>query len=124
MKSSKITFITADEHYVVTKAVAFFLNEIYKYADIYQAHTIKGVLDILRTTKVDLLILDIFFPEGEAINVIKTLKKIQPKLKILVFSGSRKKDFKEYVLNAGADFFLSKSCSESEIKQTIINLIH
>lgn len=118
-KLSKFTFITADDHSVVTKSLSFIIQDLYANATIHELNNLTDVVEKLNTTPVDLLMLDVTFPVGNSLAVIPTIKKIQPNLKILIFSGHDEDIYAMRYLQAGADGYLHKLSTEDEIKMAI-----
>ena len=118
-KLSKFTFITADDHSVVTKSLSFIMKELLSNATIYELNNLTDVVEKLNTTPVNLLMLDVTFPDGNSLAVIPTIKKIQPNLKILIFSGHDEDIYAMRYLQAGADGYLHKLSTEDEIKMAI-----
>ena len=118
-KLSKFTFVTADDHSVVTKSLSFIMKELFSNATIYELNNLTDVVEKLNTTPVNLLMLDVTFPDGNSLAVIPTIKKIQPNLKILIFSGHDEDIYAMRYLQAGADGYLHKLSTEDEIKMAI-----
>lgn len=117
--TKKYNFISADDHSVVTQGMSFILKDLYKNATVYQIESFSEIIKVLNTTSIDLLILDINFPDGSSLNLLPTLKKIQPDLKILIFSGYDEEIYAVRYLSAGANGYLNKLSSEEEIKHAI-----
>ena len=115
----KYSFIAADDHSVVTQGMSFILQKMYNGAIVHQVECFSEIIKILNTTTINLLILDINFPDGSSLNIISTLKKIQPNLKILIFSGYDEEIYAIRYINAGANGYLNKLSSEEEIKYAI-----
>ena len=115
----KYSFIAADDHSVVTQGMSFILQKMYNGAIVHQVECFSEIIKILNTTTINLLILDINFPDGSSLNIIPTLKKIQPNLKILIFSGYDEEIYAIRYINAGANGYLNKLSSEEEIKYAI-----
>lgn len=117
--TKKYNFISADDHSVVTQGMSFILKDLYNGATVYQIESFSEIIKVLNTTSIDLLILDINFPDGSSLNLLPTLKKIQPDLKILIFSGYDEEIYAVRYLSAGANGYLNKLSSEEEIKHAI-----
>lgn len=117
--TKKYNFISADDHSVVTQGMSFILKDLYKDATVYQIESFSEIIKVLNSTTIDLLILDINFPDGSSLNLLPTLKKIQPDLKILIFSGYDEDIYAVRYLSAGANGYLKKLSSEEEIKHAI-----
>ena len=83
--STNYTFLIADDHSVVRQGIALVVKELFSNATIHTAGSFKDALKIVKEIKLDLLILDVNFPDGNSINIIPEIKTIQPDLKILIF---------------------------------------
>jgi DNA-binding NarL/FixJ family response regulator len=119
VKTPVYSFITADDHSVVTQSISFILKDMYKGASVFQLENIADIVKTINKTAINLLLLDINFPDGTSLNIIHTLKKIQPELKILIFSGLDEDIYAIRFITAGANGYLNKLSSEDEIKQAI-----
>ncbi len=123
-KFSKFRFVTADDHRIITKSLACILGDLYHNAEIYQINNIAGIVKVLNGTKIDLLLLDISFPDGDTLKIIPTLKNIQPDLKILIFSGHDEEVYAMRYMKANVNGYLSKLSSEEEIKNAISEVLN
>ena len=117
-------FIVADDHTIVRQGVTFILKEIHKNSCIYQLANFSEIIKRLNTTPIDLIVLDISFPDGTSLNIIPTIKKIQPNIKILIFSAFDENIYAIRYLNAGASGYLSKLSNEDEIKLAIKSVLN
>jgi len=121
---NKFCFITADDHSMITKSLSFILKDLYSNAEIFQINNIAGIIKTLNKSEIHLLLLDISFPDGDTLKIIPTLKKIQPELKILIFSGHEEDIYAMRYINAGANGYLSKLSNEDEIKNAITEILN
>lgn len=115
----KFRFITADDHDIISKSLFYILKDLYKDAEVYQAESQVEIISILKKECIDLLILDISFPEGDTLHIIPSLKEIQPDLKILIFSGHDEDVYAMRYFQASVNGYLSKLSNLSEIKKAI-----
>jgi DNA-binding NarL/FixJ family response regulator len=122
MKNS-LTFLIADDHTVVRQGISLVVKELFSNAVIHTAGSFKDTLSIVKETKLDLLILDINFPDGNSINIIPEVKTLQPDLKILIFTAYDESIYAMRYLNAGVSGYLNKGCSEDEMKLAIKSMI-
>lgn len=124
MKSSdNYQFLIADDHSILRQGVSLIIKELFLNATVHHAGNFKDTFKVLRDTKIDLLILDIHFPDGNSLNILKEIRSIQPKVKILMFSGYDESIYAMRYLNAGASGYLSKESTESEMKNAIGSMI-
>ncbi|KLT68013.1 MULTISPECIES: response regulator transcription factor [Flavobacterium] len=121
--SNNYSFLVADDHTVVRQGVSLMIKELFSNALIYKAGNFKDTLDILKEHRIDLLILDVNFPDGNSINIITEIKTIQPEIKILIFSAYDENVYAMRYLNAGASGYLNKETSEEEMKNAISSMI-
>lgn len=120
---NKHIFLISDDHSIVRQGVSLLINELFLNPEIYISGNFKDTLKILNETNVDLLILDINFPDGNSINIIKDIKNIQPEIKILIFTAYNEDIYALRYLNSGASGYINKGCSEEELKQAITSMI-
>lgn len=117
------TFLIADDHSVVRQGISLLIRELFFNAHILQAGSFKEILAALKSHAVDLLILDISFPDGNSLSLISQAKALQPEIKILIFSAYDENLYALRYLNAGASGYLNKGCSEEEMKQALRSMI-
>lgn len=121
--SNNCTFLIADDHSVVRQGVSLVVKELFSNAVIHTAGSFKDTLKVVKETKLNLLILDINFPDGNSINIIPEVKSIQPELKILIFTAYDESIYAMRYLNAGVSGYLNKGCTEDEIKQAVKSMV-
>lgn len=118
MKVAK-NILLIDDHLVVRKGVEIILNDNLKNVTIYNSENYDAALEIIKAVQIDIVFLDININGIENIKIMLEIKKLQPKIKILVFTSHEEKLYGMRYVKHGADGFLNKFC-ESE---TIINAI-
>jgi len=121
--TSTPTFLIADDHSIVRQGISLLIKELFFNAKIYQSGTFKETLNVLKDTKIDLLVLDINFPDGNSLNILSETKTLQPELKILIFSAYEEDLYALRYLNAGASGYLNKGSNEDEIKQALQSMM-
>lgn len=121
--SNNYSFLIADDHSVVRNGVSLIVKELFLNAAIHKAGNFKEIFNVLKEVKVDLLILDVNFPEGNSISILSEIKTIQPDIKIMIFSVYDENIYAMRYLNAGASGYVNKEISEDEIKYAINTII-
>ncbi|BFM45441.1 response regulator transcription factor [Flavobacterium sp. CFS9] len=121
--SNNYSFLVADDHSVVRQGVSLMIKELFSNALIHKAGNFKDTLAVLKEQSIDLLILDVNFPDGNSISIITEIKSIQPEVKILIFSAYDENIYAMRYLNAGASGYLNKETSEEEMKNAISSMI-
>ncbi|MCE4066274.1 response regulator [Chryseobacterium gleum] len=110
--------IIADDHFVVRLGTTLILESHYKNVQISYAESYTNLTDQLHAERFDLVILDINMPESKYLSMISELKKIQPDLKILVFSVYDNDIAIQYIIE-GADGYINKLCDENNILEAV-----
>ena len=107
-KSVRQAFIYAFEEYTIVPAA-----------------NSEEALDILkRPNDIDLVILDIVMPGLNGIQLIKEIKRLNPKLNIAVFTGYGSKETAIEALRADADEFIEKPFDLNKTRQIIEKLLN
>jgi len=121
--ANNYTFLIADDYSIVRQGISLLIKELFFNAKIYQAGSFKDTIKIIQETKIDLLVLDINFPDGNSLSIIPETKAIQPEVKILIFSAYDEDIYALRYLNAGASGYLNKGSSEDEMKNALRSMI-
>lgn len=121
--SNNCTFLITDDHSIVRQGISLLINELFLNPKIYMSGNFKDTLKTVNETKIDLLILDINFPDGNSISIIQDIKNIQPDIKILIFTAYNEDIYALRYLNSGASGYLNKGSSEEEMKEALTSMI-
>jgi two-component system invasion response regulator UvrY len=121
METKKI--LIADDHSVVRMGMKFLLSSMYTRTDIEVAASFTEVLDLMSQNYFDLIVLDITIEKGANMEMVETIRKKQPNVFILIFSGLDENLYALRYLEAGANGFLSKNSSEEEHKMAIYSVL-
>lgn len=121
--NNNYSFLIADHHAVVRLGIAEMMKESLRSITIYESDTIVDAFKILKETRIDFMILGVNFPETDGVISVVDIKKMQPGIKILIFSDYNKDIYEKRYLNAGASLYMNKISGEEEIKLTIKNMI-
>ncbi len=118
-----LSFLLADDHSVVRKGVSLIIEELVEKPMIYHSSTIIETIQIIKKNKIDILILDINFPEGNNTNIVSEIRELNGAIKILMFSALEEDIYALRYINAGAHGFLNKTSSETEMKEALSTFI-
>ncbi len=121
--NNNYSFLIADHHAVVRFSIAEMMKKSVGCITIYESDTIVDIFKILKETRIDFMILGVNFPETEGVISVVDIKKMQPGIKILIFSDYNKDIYEKRYLNAGAFLYMNKISGVEEIKLTLKNMI-
>lgn len=114
-----IRILIVDDHAIVGAGLKQFLSNVGGFEIAGLARTGAEALALVRAGSWDLLLLDIGLPDMNGIEVLKIVKREQPKLLVLVFSMYAEDDYAMAALEAGALGYLPKDSAPEEILAAI-----
>lgn len=77
-------------------------------------------LEMLSSTEPDIILLDIFLPGMNGLEVLKQLRMTHPSLPVLVISGDESEKHAAHALSLGATKYMSKS----RVAEALTDVIH
>ncbi|MCF0070169.1 response regulator transcription factor [Dyadobacter sp. CY261] len=115
--------LLVEDHAIVRLATRFLILDLLNPVVVHEAGSFSETLSQLSDNPVDLIILDINIPDGEGFNMIPKIRKIQPKVLIMIFSSLEEEIYALHYIKAGANGFLSKNALQEEIKRAILSML-
>ncbi len=116
-----IKILVADDHVVVREGLIRIIDQTSGLKVVGEADSSLEVLQKIRATKVDVLLLDLGMPGRGGLEVIKQIKIEFPDLPILVFSMHPEDQYEVRVLKAGASGYLNKRTPPDQLLNAIRN---
>ena len=114
-----IRILIADDHAVVRRGLKHIVSEQPDMTVDGEAENARQVLDLVRTDKWDVIVLDINMPGRSGLEVLKELRREHPKLPVLVLSVHPEDQYGVRVLKAGAAGYLTKDSASDELVRAI-----
>jgi two-component system invasion response regulator UvrY len=110
--------LIADDHAVVRAGLRQFLEDG-RVGEVAEAATGQQAMDLLRTKRFDLLILDINMPGRGGLDILKNVRASFPDTRVLIVSGFPERQYAVNVLKAGASGYLSKESAPEELLKAV-----
>lgn len=112
----KTNIFLIDDHGIVRKGILSVLEKEQSIEIIGQSQNVpEGIEKIYSGLHVDLVLSDMDMPGKNGIELIKTLKKSHPHIKIVILTMLDDKKLVYETIAAGADGYLLKSCTIDEL---------
>ena len=108
--------LIADDHAVLRQGLKQILAEDFPDAEFGETGTVQETLDRLGQERWDVLVLDIFMPEGGGLQV---LAASAPKPPVLVLSSAPEEQMALRVMRAGAAGYLNKQAAPEELVKAV-----
>jgi len=123
LKNSSLNILVVDDNLRYRKQLIRMLGEGNQDATIYQADTISHTLDLLKSIKFNLVIIDVILGEENGIQCTRKIKEIQPNTRVILISAYPDQAFHREGLRAGAVAFLDKKdLDAAALKQVMDDL--
>jgi DNA-binding NarL/FixJ family response regulator len=113
------TVILADDHAMLREGIKKIIERIDDVQISGEVNDGLELLELLKTSSPNLVILDISMPNLRGLEAIREIKKTYSKVKILVLTMHKKKEFLRQALLDGADGFLLKEDAGSELIRAV-----
>lgn len=115
MMKSKIKIIIADDHSVLRAGLKLLLNNEADFIVTAEASNGEEVLDLLRTTPTDVLIIDLSMPKMGGLECIKEIKSRDYATKILVLTMHDDEQYIKEAMRSGALGYVEKHALDTEL---------
>jgi two-component system, NarL family, invasion response regulator UvrY len=115
--------LIADDHAVFRRGLKETLAEAFSAVVFGEAKTAQEALDHVRRQNWDVVILDISMPGKSGLDILDELKRLRPKLPILLLSMHPEQQFARRALKAGAAGYLTKDGVPEELKAAIKRIV-
>ncbi|MBS1664374.1 MAG: response regulator transcription factor [Bacteroidetes bacterium] len=119
MLFQSINLAIVDDHPLFRKTLGSFLSEQNNMSIAFQESTVGDAMERLKTTSVDLLLMDLFLPGLHGDEAVKQIRQSYPWIKVLILSMSRDVDLISTLLDLGIHGYISKSDEPEELLQAI-----
>lgn len=121
MKTYKTVIV--DDHPIVISGVSGLLLDLDKIKLVQTLESGVILLDYIEANKVDLILMDIFLPVINGIDLCKTIKQKHPKVIIIGMSSQSERSLVMQFIQNGGNGYILKNASFEEFKRCIYKAI-
>ena len=118
-----IKIVIIDDHPMVIEGISMFLSKSDKFEIIGSFTNGLDVLEFNKTNEIDLILLDVFMPDINGIDLCKLIKQNNPEIKILGMSSQSERSLVMQFIQNGASGYLLKNATKEEFFDCIIKAI-
>ncbi len=114
-----IKYIIADDHKVFRDGLRYTLNSDHKLKYLGEVQNGSELMDLLSTTKPDVILLDLKMPEVDGTTATEKIRNLYPSIKIIVLTMFDDENLIIHMLDLGVNGYLVKTAHPEEIKKAI-----
>jgi two-component system, NarL family, invasion response regulator UvrY len=114
-----IRVLIADDHAVFRRGLRETLGDEFAKVIFGEAKTAQETLECVRQQDWQIVILDISMPGKSGLDILDELKRVRPKLPILLLSMHPEEQFARRALKAGAAGYLTKESVPEELRAAV-----
>ena len=115
--------VIADHYALLRNRIKSLLNNIDDVYVVGEAENGMEAMQLIREKEPDLAIIDIRIPEINGIEILKKIRELKMKTKVCILTNYPYPQYKRKSIEAGADYFLSKTEEFEDIKIVINDIV-
>lgn len=116
--------LVVDDHAVVRDGVKRMFNEQPGTVAFGEASTSHEAIKLVSEQDWDIVVLDLALGERSGLEVLQELKKLRPKLPVLILSMYAEEQYARRAFKAGASGYITKECTRAELVGAITTVLH
>jgi DNA-binding NarL/FixJ family response regulator len=117
-----IRVILADDHTLVRAGIRALLEKIPNVEVLAEAGDGNQALELIKTLRPDVALLDIRMPNLDGLQVLKESTAKFPEVKVIVLTVHETEEYAQHALRCGAAGFLPKSAASDELELALITV--
>jgi DNA-binding NarL/FixJ family response regulator len=114
-----IKVIIADDHVIFRKGLFTILNEINNVKVVGEAVNGNELLDLLKKTPADVILMDIKMPKMDGIEATRRVRAQYPDVRVIALTMHEEISYFNKMMEAGASGFLLKKTNQDELEKAI-----
>ncbi len=122
MKEKK-RIVIAEDHTILREGLRALLMANPTFDIVGEAEDGRDAIRCVEKSKPDIVLMDLSMPRMNGLGAIKEIKKLSPETKILVLTVHRTEEYIHTTLQAGADGYLLKDATLSELMVAVNNVL-
>jgi DNA-binding NarL/FixJ family response regulator len=116
------SILLADDHVMFRRGIRRIIQSIPDVEVVGEASDGFELLELLKKSKPDLVVMDISMPYLRGLEATREIKLISPEIKVLILTMHKDKEYLFHALTAGAEGYLLKEDADSELLTAIATL--
>lgn len=119
MNNKEIKIVIADDHELFRDGLALMIKKVSDFVLVGQAENGNKLLEVLESTKADVVLTDIKMPELDGIQATRIITRNFPNTKVIALSMFDEDNMVAEMFDAGAKGYLLKNADKIELIQAV-----
>ena len=119
-RQGPIRIALVDDHHLVREGLRLVLSSVEGFDVVGEAATHEEAFDLVARTRPDVLVLDLTFPEGDGLPLLRALRTLHPALRVVILTMDRGSETVRQALVAGAQGYVVKGAHSGELQDAIL----
>ena len=115
--------LIVDDHTVVRDGVKRMFDEQPGTVAFGEASTLHEAIELVREQDWDIVVLDLALGASSGLEVLQELKKLRPKLPVLILSMYAEEQYARRAFKAGASGYITKDCTRAELVGAVTTVL-
>jgi two-component system, NarL family, invasion response regulator UvrY len=111
--------LIVDDHELLRRGLKGILKDAYKDLNVGEAQDARQALQAVEKQAWDIVLLDINLPGPSGLDILQDLKRLRPKMPVLIVSAFPEKDYAIRAFKLGASGYVSKQGASAELLAAI-----
>lgn len=107
--------LIVDDHAIVRRGLKDILADEFPKLGVTEANSGREALDAARRKEWDIVLLDIKMPGRSGLEVLEELKKLRPRMPVVIISGFPEEQYAVRAFKLGASGYISKESASDEL---------
>jgi len=116
---ANVRIAVVDDHEIVRDGIQILLEDEPGFEIVGEAKTGKEAVELCKSQKVDLVVMDITMPEMDGIQATKIIKEKNPEIKVLALTMLSEDQHIRKMIKAGASGYILKSSGKEELIKAV-----
>lgn len=114
-EARELTVLVVDDDFMVARVHSGFVEKTAGFTVVGVAHSGADALESVRRLQPDLVLLDIYLPDANGLELLQELREIHPNLDVVVISAAREMETVRRALHGGIVHYLMKPFSQADL---------
>lgn len=117
-----VSVVTVDDSPIIQARLMTMIQEIEGVSIVGQTDNTNEVIQIIESLQPSVVILDIHFPKGSGIDVLRRAKKFPKSPLVIMLTNYPLPQYQQFCLDAKADYFFDKSSEFEKVIGVLVQL--